>query len=297
VLSVPWSDWSRWTLHLHLGPLEVGTTGRGVFLFWLTVVALALAGVGVALARKPELRRRWVTWALIAPVAGIPIWLGPAPTAVLAAVIAVQAAREYGRLTGLPGRDTVILVVLGAAFPLVALVAPQYLGLTPLVALATAAVPLFEGDIASGFRRASLSAFAVVWICWSLAHLVLLWSDAYLLCFAAAAADVAAWCGGKGLRRFSWTRRPLSPLSPNKTVGGVVGAVLGASLLLLVAGHLNLGWVVAIGLGGILGDLLESMVKRQSGVKDAGRWLPGFGGLLDRVDSLLIVLPLAMVLA
>ena len=295
-MSVPWADWSRWGLAVDLGPVHVATTGRGVFLFWLTVSALALAGVAVALARRAELRRRWVTWALIAPVVGLPIWLGPAPTAVLATLLAVQAVREYAALTALPRRDRWLLVVLAVAFPVVALLAPAYLSLTPLVALACALLPLLDGDTSGGFRRASLTAFGAIWLCWSLAHLVVLWKDAYLVCFAAAAADVAAWCGGQGLGGLRWARRPLSPLSPNKTVGGVVGAVLGAALVLAVAGHLTAGWVLAVGVGGVIGDLLESMVKRQAGVKDAGAWLPGFGGLLDRVDSLLIVLPLAAVL-
>ncbi|WP_229574872.1 phosphatidate cytidylyltransferase [Ornithinimicrobium avium] len=135
-----------------------------------------------------------------------------------------------------------------------------------------------------------------MWLCWSLAHLVALWEAAFVVVFAAAAADVAAYVGGRSLRRFGWARRAISPLSPSKTLGGLVGAVLGAVLMLLVLGELRPGMVVAVAVGGVLGDLLESMVKRRAGVKDAGTWLPGFGGLLDRVDSLLVVLPLAAVL-
>ena len=125
---------------------------------------------------------------------------------------------------------------------------------------------------------------------------MVLWHDAFLIAFAAAAADVAAWAGGTFLRPMAWARRPLSPLSPNKTLGGLVGAVVGAALILTLLGHITPGLVIAVGLGGVLGDLLESLVKRTAGVKDAGAWLPGFGGLLDRVDSLLLVLPLAAVL-
>jgi phosphatidate cytidylyltransferase len=104
-----------------------------------------------------------------------------------------------------------------------------------------------------------------------------------------------AWCGGKGLRHFGWARRPLSTLSPNKSVGGLVGAVIGAFLVLTLLGTVTIGLLVAVAFGGVLGDLAESMVKRQAQVKDAG-WLPGFGGLLDRIDSLLLVLPLAYLL-
>jgi phosphatidate cytidylyltransferase len=90
--------------------------------------------------------------------------------------------------------------------------------------------------------------------------------------------------------------QPLSRLSVNKTVGGVIGSVAGAALVLGAFGILRPEYMLAVGLGTVAGDLIESMAKRQAGVKDAGQWLPGFGGLLDRVDSLLLVLPIALVL-
>jgi phosphatidate cytidylyltransferase len=96
-------------------------------------------------------------------------------------------------------------------------------------------------------------------------------------------------------------RSPLTAASPNKTiegfVGGIVAAVI-ASCLVLGA----LGWhpweftdAAVLGLvGGILaplGDLCESRLKRDLGIKDMGNVLPGHGGVLDRFDGLLFVLP------
>jgi phosphatidate cytidylyltransferase len=94
-------------------------------------------------------------------------------------------------------------------------------------------------------------------------------------------------------------------VSPNKTVEGTVAGVAAALIVgALIVGHINpwtmgrgalLGLLVAI--GAFVGDLCESMLKRDLGVKDFGALLPGHGGVLDRFDSLLFCLPIAYYLA
>jgi phosphatidate cytidylyltransferase len=97
-------------------------------------------------------------------------------------------------------------------------------------------------------------------------------------------------------------RRRLAPLvSPKKSVEGAVAGLVGAAvvglLLALPTGLpllLGAGYGLAIGLATITGDLVESLVKRQTGVKDSGILIPGHGGLLDRMDSLLFCAPVAL---
>lgn len=134
---------------------------------------------------------------------------------------------------------------------------------------------------------------------------------AYLLSLLALvwAADIAAYFGGR-----AWGRRKLAPaISPGKTWAGAWSALVAvlayaALWLALGAGVRNvfadfvanwggIGWavcVVALLVFAIAGDLFESLLKRAAGVKDSGRILPGHGGVLDRIDALLPVLPLAM---
>jgi phosphatidate cytidylyltransferase len=251
--------------------------------------ALAAGGAGVALGGDSVLRRRWLTWAVTAPVVGGLLALGGYGAAALAAGLGVVAAFEYARLAKLARTDRALLCAVAASLPLaVVLRGSPALRAVPLLALAAALPAVLSADREAGLRRAAYTAFGVLWLPWALAHLVLLGGTAFAVCAAVSVADVTAWCGGR------WIGGPrLSALSPNKTWGGVAGAAAGAALTLGLLGALTPLLLLAVVGGGVLGDLLESMAKREARVKDAGSWLPGFGGLLDRVDSLLVVLPLA----
>jgi phosphatidate cytidylyltransferase len=123
-------------------------------------------------------------------------------------------------------------------------------------------------------------------------------------------ADISAYFVG---RRFG--KNKLAPrISPGKTWEGVAGALLGVSVYVVLCWSLNFYFIQHPGLAqnagfaplpglllagwwwvglAIIGDLFESAIKRQAGVKDSGALLPGHGGLLDRVDALTSTLPLA----
>jgi phosphatidate cytidylyltransferase len=122
------------------------------------------------------------------------------------------------------------------------------------------------------------------------------------------ATDIGAYTVGR-----LWGRRKLAPLlSPGKTwegaAGGLAFALAGALLALGPLAHAlgvasNRGWVawvacaaiyaLLVSSAGIVGDLAESLLKRDAGVKDSSTWLPGFGGVLDLLDSLLVAAPVA----
>ena len=114
-----------------------------------------------------------------------------------------------------------------------------------------------------------------------------------LACFLIVATDIGSYVIGRRLGR-----RPLSPISPGKTVEGALGGVGCALGVGAIGGSWigwQWGWLIGAGLGAVVavfalvGDLTESMMKRDAGLKDSGDAIPGHGGILDRIDSYLFV--------
>ncbi len=112
----------------------------------------------------------------------------------------------------------------------------------------------------------------------------------------AVVSDSAAYLVGSAIGRHHF----FAAISPRKTVEGAVAGALAALVLVGLALPLvlpGLGLLPALGVGAVAvvasqaGDLVESQLKRSAGVKDAGGWIPGHGGMLDRIDSLALVGP------
>ena len=249
-----------------------------------------------------------------------PAW----PFAVLSLLLMAAAGWEWGRLNG-AGAGSVPMGLLLAALCAAALWAGWSDAPPSLVWWAATAVWVLGGGFVLRGGPAAwpaipravrwLLGLALLWTAWlSLAHAKTLGINFILSVFCLVwAADIAAYFGGR-----AFGKRKLAPaISPGKSWEGVwsgmLGALLLAALWLLADAHWALGSaslytrvssrfglaglmlvVVFLAAMSVVGDLFESLVKRSAGAKDSSGLLPGHGGVLDRVDALLPVFPIAL---
>jgi phosphatidate cytidylyltransferase len=290
-----------------------------------TLAVLAIAGAGLAAGSIVAIRRRsnaggaggagvdrrtvlarGGSYAALAVLLVFSARAGVLGVALLVAVLGAAALVEWGRLFDLPPHHRWSIVI--AHLVIVAAIARGGVGaadsLVAGVVLVGAAWPVIRVDTGRAVRDLGVSAVGLVLVSVLLVHAVALVVERgelgaalfVALAVGCAGSDVGAFVVG---RRFG--RTPLAPrLSPNKTRAGLVGNLLGAAIALgLFAPALSrfgpaflVLLVPLVAAGSVWGDLLESAIKREAGVKDTAAWLPGFGGILDRIDSLLITVAL-----
>lgn len=278
----------------------VGGLLGGIF-----VILLIMTRFNIVKLSQSVLFQRWKTWAVIAPIFSLAVMTGYLTTMLLVALLVFQGVREYSRLVGLPDSYRRILLALALLAPPVAMASlDAFLFLPPILLIVATLQPLIVRREADSVRHLAFAALGWGYVAWLLTHIVLLqkYSDGgtgilLTIGLAVALSDVGAFVVGK-----LFGKHPLAPtISPNKTreglIGNFIGAYIGVGLMAFaLPDRFLLGMVILlpiiIALGSVWGDLLESVIKREAGVKDAGGWLSGFGGLLDRIDSLIIVVPL-----
>lgn len=247
----------------------------------------------------------------------------PEPFMVFALVFVSAGAWEWGRLNGCTHFFSVIgAITFAAALAILwlfhGLVFASWVWAIPALIWVIGGGLLLRSGV-SGWSRlpviwrllVGFLALGAAWV--ALAHARTLGINFLMSLFVLVwAADVFAYFGGR-----LWGKRKLAPsISPGKSWAGVYSGVIGVMLIAvfwiwvdramavdslslytrLTFNHLLKGAVFVLVLTGmsVVGDLVESLVKRSAGFKDSSNLLPGHGGILDRVDALLPVLPIAM---
>ena len=243
------------------------------------------------------------------PVLATIIWLGPPWFSLLVAIWGLLAVLEFYRLVS---AKIMPLTCLGLILTVLFILSPHFdYRLTPLLITLTVVLPLVWFLMSSRKELAFISwawtIAGILYIGWLLSHYVALsiledgrnW--VFLAIFVTFASDTGAFFIGRTVGKHH-----LAPfISPGKTWEGAIGGVFSAAIASLFFASPTLftlaspfyidgfSWGQALLLGSVvsifgqLGDLVESLFKRNMGVKESGRSIPGHGGFLDRIDSVL----------
>ncbi len=259
--------------------------------------------------------RTYRGWLIMVPLILGAVFAGREAVIIGVALLGYGGFKEFARATGLYKdwwmTGTVYITIIGIAGACLMvdprLLVPGWYGLfmaIPVYAIcAILLIPILRDRTQGQLQKMSLAILGFIYMGWMLGHLGFLanapthaYGYVLFLIFAVEINDVSAFLFGK-----LFGHRKIRPeISPNKTWSGSAGALCVALalpwLLRFSFPHFGASELVLtgliVGVGGQLGDLTISVIKRDLGVKDMGATIPGHGGLLDRIDSLIFTAPL-----
>lgn len=290
-----------------------------VWLVCTVVVLFVFAWVALAMLVRGDIRaiarhvvaKILLGWMIVLPLYLVGIFSSMALSVPIVSGVLMYAVYELATLAKLPRAYLYVLLLLTVGSVWTAAFFPEhYLSLPLLYMLTLGAVPIVQNDGRHGFRDLSYAFTILVWIAFFGAHIVLVGHLDYTLgldrallatlLLGVSLSDIGAYVLGRPLSQTRLGQRTkIAPeVTPNKTwiglVGHIAGAALGVGLLYpFTASVLSVGEALvlagAIGFFGLLGGLLNSLFKRHVGVKDTGNVLPGHGGVVDRIDSVVRV--------
>ena len=297
-----------------------------IFMVYFRIVVGLIVVAGVILAfftwvLKKDIRPIWLTyrsWLIMAPLVLGSVLLGRVVTVVVLSFLAVMGFKEFARATGLY-RDwwmtSAVYVGIVSVCILTLIRHPtlenQGLGwygmfmASPVYEIALIIlIPIVRNRVEGQLQTISLAIVGFIYIGWMFGHIGFLANASHhygyllYLIFAVELNDIAAFTFGRLFGKHQFR----SQISPKKTWEGAIGALCFSMVLpwllrfsfprfetlqLVLTG-------LIVGVGGQLGDLSISVIKRDIGVKDMGVTIPGHGGILDRIDSLIYTAPFFM---
>jgi phosphatidate cytidylyltransferase len=281
----------------------------------LLIFAGAVLGILYLLGKNVAApARTYRGWLLMIPLVFGAIFLGREATIVGVALLAVIGFKEFARATGLYN-DWWMTGVVYIALCMLAVVSlmpdPRleqfgwygfFMALPVFVIAVILLIPILRNRTQGQLQNVSLAILGFIYFGWMFMHLGFFANTPYaygyllFLVFAVEINDIAAYTFGKMFGK----RKLREEISPNKTMAGSVGAFAVSLVLPWLLWfsfphfdplHLVLTGII-VGVGGQLGDLVISYIKRDIGIKDMGTTIKGHGGILDRVDSMIFVAPI-----
>jgi phosphatidate cytidylyltransferase len=250
------------------------------------------------------LGRRYVGWLVVAPTFILAAFAGGLVAAVILLLFFYRVVAEYARVVGVKRPYTLYLYALIPPTFVVAAFWPDlYFALPAGSILLLTLIPILTSEVDDLYSQLSFAGRGYLYLVWSTGHLILIKQVGgtglvVLVGIGVALSDVMQYVVGKKIGK-----HVISPqVHPHKAWEGLLGTFAGAGLAVALfdfglplqfnLAH-KIGLALLIGLGSAWGDLISSLVKRAAGTKDWGDLIPGHGGLLDRANSLVVVVPLA----